>query len=103
MGGSTKCFSIGDEGSMCPRRGRDGRAGTFRSELGPEDMGLITDPEAKITKCGGWIKIKGSGSSNWSRIWVDELQNGKDKRKRPDTFRIIHLLKVSALCFLITF
>ena len=33
MGGSTKCFSIGDEGSMCPRRGRDGRAGTFRSEL----------------------------------------------------------------------
>ena len=55
MGGITKCFSIEDEGSKCPRRlgGRDGRARTFRSELGPEDMGLITDPEAKLLGVAG--------------------------------------------------
>jgi hypothetical protein len=34
-------------------------------------MGLITDPEAKITGRDGWVKIKGSGSSNQSRIWAD--------------------------------
>jgi hypothetical protein len=44
-------------------------------------MGLITDPEAKITGCGGWIKIKGSGSSNQSRIRADGWQYGKGKGK----------------------
>ena len=34
-------------------------------------MGLITDPEAKITGRGGLVKIKGSGSSNRSRIQAD--------------------------------
>ena len=42
---------------MSPRRGRDERAGTVRSEL-LEDMGLITDPEPKITGCGEWVKAK---------------------------------------------
>ncbi|KAH9018266.1 hypothetical protein EDB85DRAFT_1897261 [Lactarius pseudohatsudake] len=32
-GGSTKCFSIVDEGFAFPRRGRDGRVGPSRSEL----------------------------------------------------------------------
>ena len=62
-------------------------------------MELITDPEAKITGCGGWAKIKGSGSLNRSRIGADEGRNRKDERRRPDTFRVIRLLKVSALCF----
>ena len=66
-------------------------------------MGPITDPEAKITECGGWVKIKGSGSSNLSRIRADGWRygkgKGKDECKRPDTFHVIHSLKVSALCF----
>src|SRR6266702_5977993 len=33
LSGSTKCFSIGDEGSTFPRRGHDGWAGPSRSEL----------------------------------------------------------------------
>ena len=85
---------------MSPRRGRDGRAGTFRSELMRViDMGPVTDPEANITGSGGWVKIKGSASSNGSRIWADEWQNGKNERKRRDTFRVIRSIKFSALCF----
>jgi hypothetical protein len=62
-------------------------------------MDLITDPERKITGCGGWAKIECSGSSNWSRIRADGWQYGKGERKRPDTFHVIRSLKVSALCF----
>ena len=81
MGGSTKCFSIGDEGSVCPRRGRDGRAGTFRSELMRViDMGPVTDPDENITGSGGWVKIKGSGFANRSRIRADGWRYGKDER-----------------------
>ena len=53
-------------------------------------MGLITDPEAKITGCGKGCG-EGSGSSNRSRIRADG--------KHSDTFRVIRSLKVSALCF----
>ena len=42
-------------------------------------MGLITNPKAKITRRGGWVKIKGSGSSNWSRIQADGWEYGKGK------------------------
>ena len=49
-----------------------------------------------------WVKIKGSGSSNQSRIRIDGWQCGKDESKRPDTFRVIGVtrsFKVSDLCF----
>ena len=69
MRGSTKCFSIGDEGSMYPRRGREGRAGTFRSELtkvrkyGPHHRSRSENCRARLVG-----KMKCSSSSDKSRI-----------------------------------
>ena len=73
MRGSTKCFSIGDEGSMCPRRGREGqgegRAGTFRSELTKvRKYGL--HHRSRSENWRAWLvgKMKCSSSSDKSRI-----------------------------------
>ena len=40
LGGSTKCFSIEDEGPMCPRRGRDGWVGPLSE---PMRGGMLRD------------------------------------------------------------
>ena len=71
MRGSTKCFSIGDEGSMYPRRGREGRAGTFRSELtkvrkyGPHHRSRSENCRARLVG-----KMKCSSSSDKSRTRI---------------------------------
>ena len=63
-------------------------------------MGLITNPEAKITRRGGWVKSKvlvlrtGRGFRQ-----TDGSTEKENDCKRPDTFRIMHSREVSALCF----
>ena len=63
-------------------------------------MGLITDPEAKITGRGGWVKIKGSGLRTGRGFrQTDRSMEKENDCKRPDTFRVMHSREVSALCF----
>ena len=65
-------------------------------------MGLITDPDAKITRRGGWVKIKGSGLRTGRGFRQTDSSRRTEKEndcKRPDTFRIMHSREVSALCF----
>ena len=73
MRGSTKCFLIGDRGSMCPRRGREGqgegRAGTFRSELTKvRKYGLHHRSRSENCRARLVGKMKCSSSSDKSRI-----------------------------------
>ena len=76
MSGNTNCISIGDEGSMCPMRGRDSWAGSFRSEArGSEVMGLIIDPLAKVLDMAGKIKVF------WSFKPVEDLGGQMAVRK----------------------
>ena len=72
-----------------------GGRGTFRSEL---MRARRHGPHHQSRSKNYWVRRAGK-NTNWSRIRADEWQNGKDDHKRPDTFGIIRLLSVSAVCF----
>ena len=82
MGGSTKCFSIGDEGSMCPRQGCDRRAGTFRSEL----MRARTHgPHYRSRSKNYWVWWVGKNQRFWFFEPVEDSGRQMGVRKRRMT------------------
>ena len=50
-------------------------------------MDFITGPEAKITGRGGCVKVKGSGSSNQSRIRAESGQTDSSTEKENEPKR----------------
>ena len=87
MGGSTKHFSIGDKGSMCPRRGHDGWAGPCRNEA----IKAGRQASSSIPWQNYWVwrarRIKVFWFFGPVEIWVDRWWYGKVNASDPHTCR----------------